>query len=232
MNLTNDQLLKLLDVKAKTSLLNAIKEQKAIFKGDKGETPKHRWFGTSLQFELEDGTWGKIIDLKGDKGDKGEKGKDGKSMTKAEKEEAIKYIRLAIEEEITDIYSRIEEIEGDKQIDEIIEKKLSELTEKSTPEAIRDSLMELEGAERLDAKYIKNLPEVMNNTIVAGRGIPSLNGIGGSSQTFEVTTLGTDFTITSAGTVHSFNLPTASTINRGALSSTDWTTFNNKQNVS
>lgn len=231
MNLTNDQLLKLLDVKAKTSLLNAIKEQKAIFKGDKGETPKHRWFGTSLQFELEDGTWGKIIDLKGDKGDKGEKGKDGKSMTKAEKEEAIKYIRLAIEEEITDIYSRIEEIEGDKQIDEIIEKKLSELTEKSTPEAIRDSLMELEGAERLDAKYIKNLPEVMNNTIVAGRGIPSLNGIGGSSQTFEVTTLGTDFTITSAGTVHSFNLPTASTINRGALSSTDWTTFNNKENA-
>ena len=72
-------------------------------------------------------------------------------MTKAEKEEAIKYIRLAIEEEITDIYSRIEEIEGDKQIDEIIEKKLSELTEKSTPEAIRDSLMELEGAERLIA---------------------------------------------------------------------------------
>ena len=59
-------------------------------------------------------------------------------------------------------------------------------------------------------------------------GITSLNGLTALTQTFAVGTSGTDFGISSATSTHTFNLPTASATNRGALSSTDWTTFNNK----
>jgi len=62
-------------------------------------------------------------------------------------------------------------------------------------------------------------------------GITSLNGLTALTQTFAVGTSGTDFGITSATSTHTFNLPTASATNRGALSSADWTTFNNKQNA-
>lgn len=61
-------------------------------------------------------------------------------------------------------------------------------------------------------------------------GISSLNGLTANTQTFATGTTGTDFGINSAGSVHTFNLPTASASNRGALSSADWTTFNSKQN--
>jgi hypothetical protein len=60
-------------------------------------------------------------------------------------------------------------------------------------------------------------------------GLSSLNGLTDSTQTFAVGTSGTDFVINSAGSVHTFNLPTASASNRGALSSADWSTFNGKQ---
>jgi hypothetical protein len=63
-------------------------------------------------------------------------------------------------------------------------------------------------------------------------GITSLNGLTALTQTFAVGTSGTDFGISSATSTHTFNLPTASATNRGALSSADWTTFNNKLNLS
>lgn len=65
--------------------------------------------------------------------------------------------------------------------------------------------------------------------IMAGTGITAINSLTGSVQTMVTNGSGTDFNISSVGTVHTFNLPTASATNRGALSYADWTNFNNKQ---
>jgi hypothetical protein len=62
-------------------------------------------------------------------------------------------------------------------------------------------------------------------------GLNSLNGLTAQVQNFAVGTSGTDFGISSATSTHTFNLPTASATNRGALSTTDWSTFNGKQDT-
>jgi hypothetical protein len=62
-------------------------------------------------------------------------------------------------------------------------------------------------------------------------GLTALNGLTSQVQFFAVGTSGTDFNIASSVDTHTFNLPTASGTNRGALSSADWTTFNNKENA-
>jgi hypothetical protein len=62
-------------------------------------------------------------------------------------------------------------------------------------------------------------------------GLTALNGLTAQVQYLATGTSGTDFNISSATATHTFNLPTASATNRGALSSADWTTFNNKQNA-
>lgn len=62
-------------------------------------------------------------------------------------------------------------------------------------------------------------------------GITSLNGLTTNTQYFSVGTSGTDFAISSLVDTHTFNLPTASASNRGALSSADWTTFNSKESA-
>ena len=63
-------------------------------------------------------------------------------------------------------------------------------------------------------------------------GLTALNGLTAQVQNFATGTSGTDFAISSATSTHTFNLPTASAANRGALSSADWTTFNGKENSS
>ena len=63
-------------------------------------------------------------------------------------------------------------------------------------------------------------------------GVTSLNGLTANTQYLAVGTTGTDFNISSVSETHTFNLPTASALNRGALSSADWTTFNSKANAS
>ena len=67
--------------------------------------------------------------------------------------------------------------------------------------------------------------------IMAGTGITAINSLTGAVQTLATGTTGTDFAISSTGTTHTFNLPTASAVNRGALSSADWSTFNGKQDA-
>jgi hypothetical protein len=63
-------------------------------------------------------------------------------------------------------------------------------------------------------------------------GITNINGQTALVQTFSTSMAGTDFAIVSAGGVHTFQLPSASASTRGALSSADWSTFNNKASVS
>jgi hypothetical protein len=62
-------------------------------------------------------------------------------------------------------------------------------------------------------------------------GITALNGLTAQIQYFQTGTSGTDFNISSTTATHTFNLPTASAANRGALSSADWSVFNTKQNA-
>jgi hypothetical protein len=60
-------------------------------------------------------------------------------------------------------------------------------------------------------------------------GIAALNGLIANTQYLAVGSAGTDFAISSVSDTHTFNLPTASATNRGALSSANWSTFNGKQ---
>lgn len=62
-------------------------------------------------------------------------------------------------------------------------------------------------------------------------GISALNGLIAQVQFLSTGTSGTDFNINSATNTHTFNLPVASATNTGKLSSTDWTTFNGKQDL-
>jgi hypothetical protein len=70
-----------------------------------------------------------------------------------------------------------------------------------------------------------NLCEVLTTL---STGLNALNGLTAQVQYFATGTSGTDFAISSVTDTHTFNLPTASATNRGALSSADWTTFNGK----
>ena len=62
-----------------------------------------------------------------------------------------------------------------------------------------------------------------------GGGITSINNLSAAAQSLEVGTTGTNFNISSVGTAHTFNIPSASVSNRGLLSNTDWINFNSKQ---
>lgn len=65
-----------------------------------------------------------------------------------------------------------------------------------------------------------------------GHGIvQSLNGLADISQSFATGVFGSDFNISSASGVHTFNLPVASASNSGKLSSIDWVSFNSKQDA-
>ena len=73
-----------------------------------------------------------------------------------------------------------------------------------------------------------NLCEVLTTFTT---GLTALNGLTQQVQNLAVGTSGTDFAISSVTDTHTFNLPTASATNRGALSSANWSTFNGKQDA-
>jgi hypothetical protein len=73
-----------------------------------------------------------------------------------------------------------------------------------------------------------NLCEVLTTFTT---GLTALNGLTQQVQNLTVGTSGTDFAISSVTDTHTFNLPTASAVNRGALSSTDWSAFNAKTDL-
>jgi hypothetical protein len=62
-------------------------------------------------------------------------------------------------------------------------------------------------------------------------GISAINGLTSNNQYLAVGTSGSDFNINSLSETHTFNLPSASATNRGALTSSDWTAFDSKQNA-
>ena len=59
-------------------------------------------------------------------------------------------------------------------------------------------------------------------------GLTALNGLTEQVQLLATGTSGTDFTINSTVSTHTFNIPSSSSLNRGLLLAADWTIFNNK----
>lgn len=78
-----------------------------------------------------------------------------------------------------------------------------------------------------------NIPYIAMDTVSASNWSRislfwQLNGLSGAAQALATGTSGTDINWNSTGTTHTLNVPTSSSTARGALSSADWTTFNNK----
>ena len=73
--------------------------------------------------------------------------------------------------------------------------------------------------------------ELLDDTLSLGAGatgITTLNTLTAAVQTLVTGSANNDFAISSAGSTHTFNLPTASNTKRGLLSTADWTVFNGK----
>jgi hypothetical protein len=62
-------------------------------------------------------------------------------------------------------------------------------------------------------------------------GLNALNGLTAQVQYLATGTTGSDFAINSVDDTHTFNLPVASATNTGKLSSSNWSTFNGKQDL-
>ena len=70
-----------------------------------------------------------------------------------------------------------------------------------------------------------NIPQYL------GAAVTSINGSTTAAQTIQTGSTGTDFSIATVAGVTTVAIPTASASARGLLSTTDWSTFNGKQNA-
>jgi hypothetical protein len=77
--------------------------------------------------------------------------------------------------------------------------------------------------------YTEN-PNLSQVITTLSTGVATINNLSAQVQFFATGTSGTDFGISSTSATHTFNLPVASASNTGKLSSTDWSTFNDKPN--
>ena len=124
--------------------------------------------------------------------------------------------------------SLIAEAQGQKANDQ-----LSNLT---TPTAINaDLLPDADGLRNLGSPafrwnflHLKNLKYTDGNQALGKILTSDANGVA-SWNSFTTGSSGTDFSINFSGGTHTFNLPNASSINRGLLTPTDWSNFNGKQ---
>lgn len=87
----------------------------------------------------------------------------------------------------------------------------------------------LEGAAQLSQDRILMIDN--DGLVTAIENLYSINGLVDRTQVFATGTSGTDFNISSVTDTHTFNFPDSSASNRGLLTSTDWSTFNNKQDA-
>ncbi len=73
----------------------------------------------------------------------------------------------------------------------------------------------------------------LNWVTPASSGIMTLNGLGGSAQTFNTGAGGSSPNWSSSGAIHTLNIPSANSVGTtaGLLSYADWTNFNSKQNA-
>lgn len=71
-------------------------------------------------------------------------------------------------------------------------------------------------------------PDCAPDSVNCGVAIFSLNGQTNTAQMLVSDSAGADFSISSIGNIHSFNLPSASALNRGLLTASDWSIFNSK----
>jgi hypothetical protein len=94
--------------------------------------------------------------------------------------------------------------------------------------SVQSNCSSLQDTTRCKITIASKFGEAQGGSGGGSSGITDLNGLTATTQSFATGTTGTDFNISSATSTHTFNLPTASATNRGALSSTDWSTFNSK----